>query len=196
MHVSWVFSQEQNCKHYWSMWVSFPRMKIRILIVNAGSTVCFLRGARIIRNSIIFPSLQFLSSRVCADGNGFKTSTMRLGADVIVFSCCQVKDGRRLFFNLLLSPFCSGSDPFGFWGLFLYVCSFLWLNYLSKNSLLKFCVQSSPTKSIGMLSYTFLQSTGKEDIVVPMVRWSLWHDYYRCSKIWVYWSFDNFCTGF
>jgi len=29
------------------------------------------------------------------DGNGFKTSTMRLGADVIVFSCCQGKDGKR-----------------------------------------------------------------------------------------------------
>ncbi|KAB2020248.1 hypothetical protein ES319_D07G055400v1 [Gossypium barbadense] len=46
-------------------------------------------------------------------GNGFKTSTMRLGADVIVFS--------------------------------------------------------RPTESIGLLSYTFLTSTGKEDIVVPML---------------------------
>ncbi|TYG60312.1 hypothetical protein ES288_D07G058800v1 [Gossypium darwinii] len=46
-------------------------------------------------------------------GNGFKTSTMRLGADVIVFS--------------------------------------------------------RPTQSIGLLSYTFLTSTGKEDIVVPML---------------------------
>ena len=27
----------------------------------------------------------------------------------------------------------------------------------------------SPTQSIGLLSYTFLRSTGKEDIVVPMV---------------------------
>ncbi|KAJ8439116.1 hypothetical protein Cgig2_027042 [Carnegiea gigantea] len=73
-------------------------------------------------------------------GNGFKTSTMRLGADVIVFSCCQVKDGR--------------------------------------SSLLKFCIQSSPTKSIGMLSYTFLQSTGKEDIVVPMI------DYEKKGQVW------------
>ncbi|GAY56283.1 protein MICRORCHIDIA 4 [Citrus sinensis] len=54
-------------------------------------------------------------------GNGFKTSTMRLGADVIVFSCCCGKDGK------------------------------------------------SPTRSIGLLSYTFLRSTGKEDIVVPML---------------------------
>ncbi|TQD75230.1 hypothetical protein C1H46_039239 [Malus baccata] len=53
-------------------------------------------------------------------GNGFKTSTMRLGADVIVFSRSSGKDGK------------------------------------------------SATQSIGLLSYTFLTSTGKEDIVVPM----------------------------
>ncbi|KAL2614433.1 hypothetical protein AAZV13_08G009100 [Glycine max] len=53
-------------------------------------------------------------------GNGFKTSTMRLGADVIVFSRYPGKDGK------------------------------------------------SSTQSIGLLSYTFLRSTGKEDIVVPM----------------------------
>lgn len=54
-------------------------------------------------------------------GNGFKTSTMRLGADVIVFSRCCGKDGK------------------------------------------------SATQSIGLLSYTFLRSTGKEDTVVPML---------------------------
>lgn len=54
-------------------------------------------------------------------GNGFKTSTMRLGADVIVFSRGPGKDGK------------------------------------------------SATQSIGMLSYTFLRDTGKEDIVVPML---------------------------
>ncbi|KAH7516767.1 hypothetical protein FEM48_Zijuj10G0169700 [Ziziphus jujuba var. spinosa] len=54
-------------------------------------------------------------------GNGFKTSTMRLGADVIVFSRCHEKDG------------------------------------------------TSSTQSVGMLSYTFLRGTGKEDIVVPMI---------------------------
>lgn len=54
-------------------------------------------------------------------GNGFKTSTMRLGADVIVFSRCPGIDGR------------------------------------------------SPTQTIGLLSYTFLRGTGKEDIVVPMI---------------------------
>ncbi|KAI3504537.1 hypothetical protein L1887_26089 [Cichorium endivia] len=54
-------------------------------------------------------------------GNGFKTSTMRLGADVIVFSRCCSKDKTR------------------------------------------------STQTIGLLSYTFLRSTGKEDIVVPML---------------------------
>ncbi|KAG2606121.1 hypothetical protein PVAP13_4NG147600 [Panicum virgatum] len=52
-------------------------------------------------------------------GNGFKTSTMRLGADAIVFTC--TKDNRRL------------------------------------------------TRSVGLLSYTFLMSTGCDDIFVPAV---------------------------
>ncbi|MCO5607313.1 hypothetical protein L7F22_061506 [Adiantum nelumboides] len=56
-------------------------------------------------------------------GNGFKTSTMRLGADVIVFSRC-IQNG--------------------------YV-----------------------TESIGLLSYTFLRETAKEDIIVPMVDFQL-----------------------
>ncbi|XP_047957119.1 protein MICRORCHIDIA 7-like isoform X1 [Salvia hispanica] len=64
-------------------------------------------------------------------GNGFKTSTMRLGADVIVFSRCRGKNGLR------------------------------------------------STQSIGLLSYTFLRSTGKEDIVVPML------DYERSGQDWI-----------
>ncbi|KAJ6845997.1 protein MICRORCHIDIA 4-like [Iris pallida] len=63
-------------------------------------------------------------------GNGFKTSTMRLGADVIVFSRSLGKDDK------------------------------------------------SSTQSIGMLSYTFLRDTGKEDIVVPML------DYERTGQVW------------
>ncbi|XP_076923545.1 protein MICRORCHIDIA 7-like [Bidens hawaiensis] len=63
-------------------------------------------------------------------GNGFKTSTMRLGADVIVFTRCSGKDGKR------------------------------------------------STQSIGLLSYTFLRSTGKEDIVVPML------DYQKDGQEW------------
>lgn len=63
-------------------------------------------------------------------GNGFKTSTMRLGADVIVFSRSRGKNGLR------------------------------------------------PTQSIGLLSYTFLRSTRKEDIVVPML------DYERRGQDW------------
>ncbi|KAK4569130.1 hypothetical protein RGQ29_004505 [Quercus rubra] len=62
-----------------------------------------------------------LANTIGQYGNGFKTSTMRLGADVIVFSRCCGKDGK------------------------------------------------SPTQSIGLLSYTFLRSTKKEDIVVPML---------------------------
>ncbi|KAK1413187.1 hypothetical protein QVD17_34958 [Tagetes erecta] len=63
-------------------------------------------------------------------GNGFKTSTMRLGADVIVFSRSSGKHGKR------------------------------------------------STQSIGLLSYTFLRSTGKEDIVVPML------DYEKDGQEW------------
>ncbi|KAG5537243.1 hypothetical protein RHGRI_024629 [Rhododendron griersonianum] len=62
-----------------------------------------------------------LANTIGQYGNGFKTSTMRLGADVIVFSRCCGKDRKR------------------------------------------------PTQSIGLLSYTFLRSTWKEDIVVPML---------------------------
>ncbi|XP_038973522.1 protein MICRORCHIDIA 7-like isoform X2 [Phoenix dactylifera] len=70
-----------------------------------------------------------VASTIGQYGNGFKTSTMRLGADVIVFSCSRAKGGRR------------------------------------------------PTQSIGMLSYTFLRSTAKEDIVVPML-------YYEKGQTW------------
>ncbi|XP_057972675.1 protein MICRORCHIDIA 2-like [Malania oleifera] len=52
-------------------------------------------------------------------GNGFKTSTMRLGADVIVFS--------------------RANHP------------------------------SRETQSVGLLSYTYLRTTGQDDVVVPMV---------------------------
>lgn len=52
-------------------------------------------------------------------GNGFKTSTMRLGADVIVFSRAM-RLGRA-------------------------------------------------TQSVGLLSYTFLRTTGQDDVVVPMI---------------------------
>nr|VDC79729.1 unnamed protein product [Brassica rapa] len=71
-----------------------------------------------------------LANTIGQYGNGFKTSTMRLGADVIVFSRCPGKDG----------------DSF--------------------------------TQTIGLLSYTFLKSTGKEDIVVPML------DYEREGSEW------------
>lgn len=37
----------------------------------------------------------YVNAFICTDGNGFKTSTMRLGADVIVFSRCCGKEGKR-----------------------------------------------------------------------------------------------------
>ncbi|KAK4413170.1 protein MICRORCHIDIA 7 [Sesamum alatum] len=71
-----------------------------------------------------------LANTIGQYGNGFKTSTMRLGADVVVFSRCQGKYGE------------------------------------------------STTQSVGMLSYTFLRDTGKEDIVVPMI------DYEKMGETW------------
>ncbi|CAN1318163.1 Protein MICRORCHIDIA 4 [Linum perenne] len=71
--------------------------------------------------SLGFSAKSKMDSTIGQYGNGFKTSTMRLGADVIVFSRCSGQNGKR------------------------------------------------PTQSIGLLSYTFLRSTGKEDIVVPML---------------------------
>nr|XP_016486224.1 PREDICTED: protein MICRORCHIDIA 7-like [Nicotiana tabacum] len=71
-----------------------------------------------------------LANTIGQYGNGFKTSSMRLGADVIVFSRCQGRDG------------------------------------------------TSTTQSVGMLSYTFLRSTGKEDIVVPMI------DFVKRAETW------------
>ncbi|KMZ66428.1 MORC family CW-type zinc finger 3a [Zostera marina] len=61
-------------------------------------------------------------------GNGFKTSTMRLGADVIVFSC--------------------------------------------KNNQ----VDDRETRSIGLLSYTFLTRTMRNDIIVPMLDFEIVDD--------------------
>ncbi|KAG6425526.1 hypothetical protein SASPL_115967 [Salvia splendens] len=71
-----------------------------------------------------------ISGTIGQYGNGFKTSTMRLGADVIVFSRCQGKYGE------------------------------------------------SSTQTIGLLSYSFLRGTGKEDIVVPMI------DYEKKGEVW------------
>ncbi|XP_050376689.1 protein MICRORCHIDIA 7 [Argentina anserina] len=80
--------------------------------------------------SLGFSTKSKIANTIGQYGNGFKTSTMRLGADVIVFSRCCGKDGK------------------------------------------------STTQSIGLLSYTFLRSTGKEDTVVPML------DYERQGTEW------------
>ncbi|KAF0895542.1 hypothetical protein E2562_013858 [Oryza meyeriana var. granulata] len=67
-------------------------------------------------------------------GNGFKTSTMRLGADVLVLSRSCANDGRR------------------------------------------------NTQSIGMLSYTFLRETSKDDIIVPMIDYEKGQDWKRMVR--------------
>ncbi|CAL4887944.1 unnamed protein product [Urochloa decumbens] len=73
-------------------------------------------------------------------GNGFKTSTMRLGADVLVFSRSRGIEGTR------------------------------------------------PTQSIGMLSYTFLRSTNKEDIIVPMIDYEKEQEWKRKARTtWTDW---------
>ncbi|CAI9263111.1 unnamed protein product [Lactuca saligna] len=84
---------------------------------GGGMTPDKLRGCM----SLGYSVKSKLANTIGQYGNGFKTSTMRLGADVLVFTRCPGQDGR------------------------------------------------SPTQSIGMLSYTFLMETGKEDIVVPMI---------------------------
>ncbi|WOL00928.1 protein MICRORCHIDIA 7-like [Canna indica] len=86
--------------------------------------------------SLGYSSKSRIANTIGQYGNGFKTSTMRLGADVIVFSRSRGKEGKR------------------------------------------------PTQSIGMLSYTFLRSTGKEDIVVPMLDYEkdrTWNSILRSS---------------
>lgn len=56
------------------------------------------------------------------DGNGFKTSTMRLGADVIVFSRCSGKDGKRLVDLSMLV--CQGTAHYKIRGINGWVVSF------------------------------------------------------------------------
>ncbi|KAE8649075.1 hypothetical protein Csa_014868 [Cucumis sativus] len=90
-----------------------------LLIEDNGGGMCPDKMRRCM--SLGYSSKRNMPNTIGQYGNGFKTSTMRLGADVIVFSRSN------------------GSD------------------------------QRGSTQSIGMLSYTFLRETGKEDIVVPMV---------------------------
>ncbi|GMI99719.1 hypothetical protein like AT5G50780 [Hibiscus trionum] len=80
--------------------------------------------------SLGYSSKSKMANTIGQYGNGFKTSTMRLGADVIVFSQSLGTDGK------------------------------------------------GATRSIGVLSYTFLTETGKEDIVVPII------DYEQRGQSW------------
>lgn len=57
-----------------------------------------------------------------------------------------------------------------------------------------FWLARRPTQSIGMLSYTFLRSTGKEDIIVPMV--TSIPSWFSCILIlWIPSMLNNHCTG-
>ncbi|KAI3870078.1 hypothetical protein MKX03_017948 [Papaver bracteatum] len=84
-----------------------------------------------------------LANTIGQYGNGFKTSTMRVGADVIVFSRCPGKDGGRATQSIGLLSYTVGADVIVF--------------------------SRCPGKDSGLLSYTFLTHTGKEDIVVPIL---------------------------
>jgi hypothetical protein len=68
-----------------------------------------------------------------------------------------------------------------------------------------FWLARRPTQSIGMLSYTFLRSTGKEDIIVPMVtsipswfsyifNWIIWIPFILNNHCIVLWTFCIFLT--
>ncbi|XP_042501276.1 protein MICRORCHIDIA 6-like isoform X2 [Macadamia integrifolia] len=87
-------------------------------------------------------------------GNGFKTSTMRLGADVIVFSRHKNDSGKpgRIGYKC----FTSSSSVFVlFQGYYKAPLLFHQIRIL--------------TQSIGLLSFTFLRQMGYDRIVVPMV---------------------------
>jgi hypothetical protein len=94
--------------------------------------------------------LTFWHLLLWSDGNGFKTSTMRLGADAIVFSRCI-----KSRYHIISLRFIS-------------FCELLFFANWNNGKLL--FVLSEPTQSIGLLSYTFLVETGQTDVVVPVVR--------------------------
>ncbi|KAH1235557.1 Protein MICRORCHIDIA 4 [Glycine max] len=105
------------------------------------------------------------------DGNGFKTSTMRLGADVIVFSRYPGKDGKRCWLAHLAPGLCRRTWAFS---------NKVRISRLNGQTMqaVGYVGAGFNERSIGLLSYTFLRSTGKEDIVVPML------DYERRGQEW------------
>ncbi|GJZ44711.1 microrchidia 7-like protein [Tanacetum coccineum] len=104
------------------------RSKMLLIEDNGGGmTPDKMRGCM----SLGYSEKSKLANTIGQYGNGFKTSTMRLGADVLVFTRNRGQDFGR------------------------------------------------PTQSIGMLSYTFLMETGKQDIVVPMI------DFEKRGEEWV-----------
>lgn len=106
MHVIGVFCQVQNSKHYWTVWVStINRKRTHLPLIKKKHSFISL-----VNEDLFFIYIVYL---VSIDGNGFKTSTMRLGADVIVFSRSHGIDGRRLAYFLKSAPtisICSNID--------------------------------------------------------------------------------------
>lgn len=88
----------------------------------------------------------------CIDGNGFKTSTMRLGADVVVFT--RHKKNTKYEYN-----------TFTFW----FFCSYLMTSTFLYILASPLYLYREATLSVGLLSYTFLTRTGCDDIVIPTV---------------------------
>lgn len=79
-------------------WVILQRAKLRIPLDNVSleggmKYDCFLSALLVCWLQHRFSLLTMLLS----DGNGFKTSTMRLGADVLVFSRSRGIEGTRFY---------------------------------------------------------------------------------------------------
>ncbi|XP_012845745.1 PREDICTED: MORC family CW-type zinc finger protein 4-like [Erythranthe guttata] len=134
------------------------------LLDNALDEVC--NGATYVNVDMVMKANTKML--VVQDGNGFKTSSMRLGADVIVFSRFRGKYGLRyfsffFFFFFFFFRFFNDNRNMGR----LYLSMFIYI-----------FLPCSTTQSIGLLSFTFLQNTGKEDIIVPIV------DYEKTGETW------------
>jgi hypothetical protein len=83
-----------------------PCFSCLLLLLNVFSFLksCLLAFTFVcLRSLYVFQLLELNSTFVCPDGNGFKTSTMRLGADVIVFS--RATSARYFMLFLLLCWF-------------------------------------------------------------------------------------------
>ncbi|KAE9450353.1 hypothetical protein C3L33_17757, partial [Rhododendron williamsianum] len=144
----------------------------------SGKKVSLVTNITVLRPDLSAMALE-QSGYFFLDGNGFKTSTMRLGADVIVFS----RASNRGYYGTSLTEE-GGSSVEYFFGMPLLDLSFV--------------VLSRVTQSVGLLSYTFLRRTGQDDVIVPMVS-SLFLVDFDISNHWaepiIYGSQDDWSTN-